>query len=179
MVALARRHRFFTLVAAAAAVLIVVIVGLRSTGPALATSGSDPYVVPLVTDTNPDPDIVETTITAEPASVDLGNGVTASALTFNGLMPGPEFRLKVGDTVIVHFVNNLGHPSGIHWHGIELGNPNDGTPLTQNMVPPGWNLRVQVQGHPSGHLLVSPASPLVDEPGVQGSVWVDHRDRSE
>ena len=103
----------------------------------MATSGSDPYVVPLVTDTNPDPDIVETTITAEPASVDLGNGVTASALTFNGLMPGPEFRLKVGDTVIVHYVNNLGHPSGIHWHGIELSNPNDGTPLTQNMVPPG------------------------------------------
>ena len=137
MVALAQRHRYFTRAAAAAAALVVVVVGLRWTGPAMATSGSDPYVVPLVTDTNPDPDIVETTITAEPASVDLGNGVTASALTFNGLMPGPEFRLKVGDTVIVHYVNNLGHPSGIHWHGIELSNPNDGTPLTQNMVPPG------------------------------------------
>ena len=106
----------------------------RVSGPAIATSGGDPYVVPLVIDTNPDPDIVETTIMAQPASADLGNGITASALTFNGSIPGPEFRLKVGDTVIVHYVNNLGHPSAIHWHGIELSNPNDGTPLTQDMV---------------------------------------------
>ena len=59
----------------------------------------------------------------------------SSVLTFNGSVPGPEFRLKVGDTVIVHFVNNIAHPTGIHWHGIELANASDGTPLTQNMVP--------------------------------------------
>src|SRR4029077_19691583 len=51
--------------------------------------------------------------------------------------PGPIFRLKVGDTVIVHFENNIGHNTGIHWHGIELENAADGTPLTQNQVPPG------------------------------------------
>ncbi|HEX6131263.1 MAG TPA: multicopper oxidase domain-containing protein, partial [Actinomycetota bacterium] len=34
--------------------------------------------------------------------------------------------------------NNLDHEgTGIHWHGIELANPMDGTPLTQNLVPPG------------------------------------------
>ena len=136
MVALARRHRAFTLAAAVLGALVVVAAGMRWTSPALATSGGDPYAVPLVTDVDPDPDVVETTITADPASADLGNGVTASALTFNHSIPGPEFRLKVGDTVIVHFVNNLGHPTGIHWHGIELSNPNDGTPLTQDMVPP-------------------------------------------
>ena len=58
-------------------------------------------------------------------------------LTFNGQVPGPLFRLKVGDTVIVHFENNAGHPTGIHWHGIELANAVDGTPLTQDQVPPG------------------------------------------
>jgi FtsP/CotA-like multicopper oxidase with cupredoxin domain len=58
-------------------------------------------------------------------------------LTFNGTVPGPEIRLKVGDTVIVHFENHIGHPTGIHWHGIELNNASDGTPLTQNQVPPG------------------------------------------
>ena len=52
--------------------------------------------------------------------MDIGNGVMASVLTFNGTIPGPEFRLKVGDTVIVHFSNNIGHATGIHWHGIEL-----------------------------------------------------------
>ena len=42
----------------------------------------------------------------------------------------------MGDTVIVHFENHLDHPTGIHWHGIELDNASDGTPLTQNQVPP-------------------------------------------
>ena len=66
----------------------------------LATSGGSAYQVPVVVDTNPDPNIVETTITAEPATVDIGRvgGLQANALTFNGSIPGPTFRLKVGDT---------------------------------------------------------------------------------
>jgi FtsP/CotA-like multicopper oxidase with cupredoxin domain len=115
--------------------LLFMLADSRSEPPAFAVAGGDPYIVPFVVDTNPDPDIVETTITAEPAGVDIGGGVIASVLTFNGSVPGPEFRLKVGDTVIVHFVNNIAHPTGIHWHGIELANASDGTPLTQNMVP--------------------------------------------
>src|SRR6185312_8195110 len=65
-----------------------------------------------------------------------------------GTIPGPEFRLKVGDQVIVHFVNNLNptkvdpkdteaNVSGIHWHGIELNNQSDGTEVTQAAVAPG------------------------------------------
>ncbi|HEX6132019.1 MAG TPA: multicopper oxidase domain-containing protein, partial [Actinomycetota bacterium] len=104
---------------------------------ASATSGGSPYDVPVVTDTNPDPDVVETTIVADEATVDVGNGVMANGLTFNGTIPGPEFRLEVGQTVVVHFQNDAAHATGIHWHGIELANASDGTPLTQNMVPPG------------------------------------------
>ena len=70
----------------------------RANEPAQATSGGSPYVVPLVVDTNPDPNIVETTIVADEATVDIGGGVMAHALTFNGTIPGPEFRLNVGDT---------------------------------------------------------------------------------
>ena len=116
--------------------VLVALINIRTEPPALAVSGGDPYIVLPVVDTNPDPNIVETTLTAEPAAVDVGNGVIASVLTFNGSVPGPEFRLKVGDTAIVHFVNNIAHPTGVHWHGIELANASDGTPLTQNMVPP-------------------------------------------
>jgi FtsP/CotA-like multicopper oxidase with cupredoxin domain len=105
--------------------------------PALAVSDGSPYTVPLVDDVNPDPDIVETTIVAQAAGVDIGTGADVSVLTFNGTIPGPEFRLKVGDTVIVHFRNEIAHATGIHWHGIELANASDGTPLTQNMVAPG------------------------------------------
>jgi FtsP/CotA-like multicopper oxidase with cupredoxin domain len=102
-----------------------------------ATSSGDPYSVPLVTDTNPAPNIVETTLTAEEATVDVGNGVQARAQTFNGQIPGPTFVLNVGDTVIVRYHNHLSRVSGIHWHGIEVSNEMDGTPFTQDQVPPG------------------------------------------
>src|SRR4051812_237318 len=104
-----------------------------------ATSGGDPYSTASVTDTNPDPNIVETTIVADETTVDLGNGVTAHAQTYNGTIPGPTFHLKVGDEVIVHFENNLATPTAIHWHGVELSNGMDGTPFVQNQVAPSSN----------------------------------------
>ena len=138
MVAFVRRRKgSITLAAATITALVIAFIGMRSTAPALATSGLSPYATSLATDANPDPDIFETTISAESHTVDIGNGVMANVLTYNGTVPGPEIRLKVGDTVIVHFQNNIAHPTAIHWHGIELSNANDGTPLTQNMVPPG------------------------------------------
>jgi FtsP/CotA-like multicopper oxidase with cupredoxin domain len=102
-----------------------------------ATSGGDPYGTPAVADVNPAANIVETTLTAEAAKVDIGNGVEAQVQTFNGQVPAPTFELEVGDTAIVHFRNQLKHPTGIHWHGIELANSVDGTPFTQDMVAPG------------------------------------------
>jgi FtsP/CotA-like multicopper oxidase with cupredoxin domain len=131
-----------------------------SLAPGRATSGGDPYSVPAVQDTNPDPNIVETTLIAEKANVDIGNGVTAHAETFNGSIPGPTFHLKVGDTVIVHYENHLDGKSGIHWHGVELANEMDGTPFTQNQVPPGgtflYKFTVSRPGmfwyHPHHHL---------------------------
>lgn len=128
-------RRFAVLAIALALAAVISLIVTLSSGR--ATSGGDPYDVPAVTDTNPDPNVVETTITADEATVDIGNGVTAHAQTFNGTIPGPTFRLKVGDTVIVHYQNHLSHPSAIHWHGIELSNEMDGTPFTQNQVAPG------------------------------------------
>jgi FtsP/CotA-like multicopper oxidase with cupredoxin domain len=132
------RRQAFRLSAAFIAALLVVPAGVVGLPAVQATTGGSPYTIPLVTDTNGDPNIVETTITAdETPGVDIGGGVTANVYTFNGAIPGPEFRLTVGQRVIVHFQNQLSEPTGIHWHGIELANPSDGTPLTQNQVPAG------------------------------------------
>jgi FtsP/CotA-like multicopper oxidase with cupredoxin domain len=146
-------------VAAAFVAVLLAFVAVRLTRLVWATSGGDPYSVPAVVDTNPDPNIVETTIVADEATVDIGNGVMARVQTYNGQVPAPEFKLKVGDTVIVHFENHLDRPTGIHWHGIELANASDGTPLTQNQVPPGgtflYKFRVSRPGifwyHPHHH----------------------------
>ena len=91
----------------------------------------DAYVVPDPIDTDPTATVLETEIVADLTSVDIG-GTMANAETYNGAIPGPTFRLNVGDTVIVRLVNNLPYPTGIHWHGIELQNSADGTPVTQD-----------------------------------------------
>src|SRR4051794_20547569 len=132
-----RRRAVFTAAIAAVLAIAATAFDIRSSGRASAAYAGNPYAAVQVVDTNPDPDIVETTITALPAAIDIGGGVLASMLTFNGTVPGPQFRLKVGDTVIVHFQNHIAHATGIHWHGIELDNASDGTPLTQNQVAPG------------------------------------------
>ncbi|HMB75950.1 MAG TPA: multicopper oxidase domain-containing protein [Kiloniellaceae bacterium] len=97
-----------------------------------------PKAAPLAVDVNPDPKIFETTIVAQPAVLDLtGSGKLVKVESYNGSVPGPEIRVKVGDRVIVHFENHLNEPSSIHWHGIELNNASDGTAVTQDPVMPG------------------------------------------
>ena len=127
---------------------------------AQATSGGSPYEVPQVIDINPDSNIVETYLVADEATVNIAApgspAVMANGMAFKSCsdkllshctqpgIPGPEFRLKVGDRVIVHFVNNLeksgldpeANVSGVHWHGIELNNASDGTEVTQPAVNP-------------------------------------------
>ncbi|HET7463270.1 MAG TPA: multicopper oxidase domain-containing protein [Longimicrobium sp.] len=102
------------------------------------TTGIGPYVVPAPIDTDPTANVVETTFVAAHTMVDIGGGVMAHAETLNGAIPGPTLRLNVGDTVIVRLINELDHPTGIHWHGIELANSADGTEVTQEAVIPAF-----------------------------------------
>jgi FtsP/CotA-like multicopper oxidase with cupredoxin domain len=100
------------------------------------TTGIGPYVVPNAIDTSPAAAVFETTITAALTAVDIGGGLTTKAETYNGAIPGPTLRLNVGDTVIVRLLNELPYETGIHWHGIELANSADGTPVTQDGAVP-------------------------------------------
>lgn len=94
--------------------------------------------VPPAVDRDPHPRIFETRLEARPAEVDLdGDGSPESVYAFNGQVPGPRIRVRVGDVVVVHFKNSLPEPSSIHWHGVEVNNHSDGTEVTQNEVPPG------------------------------------------
>jgi FtsP/CotA-like multicopper oxidase with cupredoxin domain len=103
------------------------------------TTGLGPYQVTYL-DRDPATATLEATIVAsKPAlPVDLGGGLVASVETFNGGIPGPVLRLNVGDTVVIRLINLLDHPTGIHWHGIELSNSADGTEVTQDGVLPAF-----------------------------------------
>ena len=68
-------------------------------------------------------------LTAQTAQVDLGGGQFSSALTYNGLFPGPTFRARRNDTVSVQLQNGLADPTTIHWHGMVVPHLADGHPL--------------------------------------------------
>ena len=67
-----------------------------------------------------------------------GDYAASDLWLYNGETPGPEIRVKQGETVRVRFVNNLPEPTSVHWHGIRIENSMDGVAgLTQDAVPPG------------------------------------------
>lgn len=57
--------------------------------------------------------------------------------SYNGTVPGPVIEAQAGDVVEVHLLNRLAEPTTIHWHGIRLPAPMDGTESTQHPVEPG------------------------------------------
>lgn len=78
------------------------------------------------------------TLTAETATVDLGNGQKVNAYSYNGTLPGPELRVQQGDMVQVTLINHLPESTTIHWHGMSVPNAEDGVAgLTQDAVKPG------------------------------------------
>ena len=84
--------------------------------------------LPEAADTNPDPKIVEITLEARIASLELEPGVRTDAWTYNGGLPGPLIRARKGDRLIVHFTNKLPQPTTVHWHGVQVPIEMDGVP---------------------------------------------------
>jgi FtsP/CotA-like multicopper oxidase with cupredoxin domain len=79
-------------------------------------------------DLNPDPRVLEINLTAEVAQVEISPGRRVEAWTYNGGIPGPLIRLKVGDRLIVHFTNRLPSSTTVHWHGLRVPIQMDGVP---------------------------------------------------
>lgn len=75
---------------------------------------------------------------AAPASVPLFDGSALSVWAYNGQVPGPILRVRLGEEVEVHLKNDLPEPTTIHWHGVRVPNAMDGVPgVTQDPIPPG------------------------------------------
>lgn len=77
-------------------------------------------------------------ITAAPAIVTFGDGRRLDTWAYEGQVPGPTLRVRLGDTVRVRFTNRLPQPTTIHWHGVRVPNAMDGVPnVTQPAIQPG------------------------------------------
>src|SRR4029078_6393076 len=77
-------------------------------------------------------------LVAKLAEVEVSPGLKAKAWTYDGGLPGPLIRAKVGNRVIVHFTNELREPTTVHWHGVRVPIEMDGVPnISQPEVKTG------------------------------------------
>lgn len=77
-------------------------------------------------------------ISAAEAEIPLIDGKPLRVWAYNGQVPGPEVRVRLGETVRVKFTNRLPLPSTIHWHGVRVPNDMDGLPTqSRPAIKPG------------------------------------------
>jgi FtsP/CotA-like multicopper oxidase with cupredoxin domain len=77
-------------------------------------------------------------LTVEEVDWEVEPGKIVRAKTYNGMVPGPEIRVDVGDRVKLIVTNNLQESTSVHWHGVRVPNLMDGVdPYTQAPIVPG------------------------------------------
>jgi manganese oxidase len=65
-------------------------------------------------------------------------GKLVDAWAYNGVVPGPQIRVKEGERVRIRLKNELAESTSIHFHGLEVPNDQDGVPyITQPPIKPG------------------------------------------
>lgn len=129
-------------------------------------------------------------LTAAPTEVPQLDGRSLSVWAYDGRVPGPILRVRLGETLEVRLTNRLPQPTTIHWHGVRVPNAMDGVPgVTQDPIPPGASFTYrftpkdagtfwfhphvrgseQVERGLYGVLIVDDAEPL---PYSRDEVWV-------
>lgn len=82
--------------------------------------------------------VVELDMVAAPSEVEVFDGHKTKVWSYNGTVPGPEIRLKLGETLKINFTNKLPQETTIHFHGVRVPNAMDGVPgVTQDPIKPG------------------------------------------
>jgi FtsP/CotA-like multicopper oxidase with cupredoxin domain len=72
--------------------------------------------------------VKEFELTAAVSPWEVEPGSTVEAWTYNGMVPGPQIRLDVGDRVRLVLHNELPMGTDLHLHGIKLDPSMDGSP---------------------------------------------------
>src|SRR5438132_831745 len=77
-------------------------------------------------------------LVAQETELALVEGSKLRVWAYNGQVPGPTLRVRLGDRLRITFINRLPQPTTIHWHGVRVPNNMDGVPhATQPPVEPG------------------------------------------
>lgn len=119
------------------------------------------------------------TLTAQESMLMLDDNTMKTAWTYNGTVPGPQLRVKQGETIKVVLNNELPEPVTIHWHGLPVPNNMDGIPgITQNAVKPKesftYEFKVDVPGTYWYHSHQNGVNQV--DKGLYGSIVVEPKD---
>jgi FtsP/CotA-like multicopper oxidase with cupredoxin domain len=94
---------------------------------------------------------LEFTLDARPVWWRIFGHQRLSAYAYNGIVPGPQIRVRNGQRVRIKFTNRLPVQTTIHWHGIGVPNSQDGVPgITQKAIPPGGQYTYEFVARPAG-----------------------------
>ena len=79
-----------------------------------------------------------------PVAKRLGDA-TVRMLAYNGSIPGPTLKVPEGSEVVVNVTNDGDLEATVHWHGLRVENPFDGTHQTQAPMPVGGSFTYRIQ----------------------------------
>jgi FtsP/CotA-like multicopper oxidase with cupredoxin domain len=106
---------------------------------------------------------------------DPGTGVWC----YRGTVPGPELRIRQGESVRIAVENSLGEGTTVHWHGIRLQNVMDGVPgLTQAPILPGERFVYEFTPPDAGTFWYHPHADSLQQlgRGLAGPLIVEERE---
>jgi len=104
------------------------------------------------------------------------NGSELLMFGYDGMIPGPTFKVKQGSRITVLFVNNSDKENTIHPHGLRLDNKSDGVPyITQNPVPVGGSYEQTLSFPDAGMYWYHPheREDYAQESGLYGTFLVE------
>lgn len=121
-------------------------------------------------------DVKEFEVVAAPTRLPLVDGREIDVWAYNGQVPGPTLRVRLGDTLRVRFTNRLPQSTTVHWHGVRVPNAMDGVPgVTQPPIEPGESFVYEFEPKDAGTYWFHPhiRSSEQVERGLFGVLIVD------
>ncbi|MFQ6171315.1 multicopper oxidase family protein [Oryzobacter sp. R7] len=117
--------------------------------------------------------VVSATLTARPATLDLG-GRVVQTWAYGDTLPGPVLRARAGDLLRVRVDNALPVETSVHWHGIALRNDMDGVPgMTQDPIAGGARFLHEFTVPDPGTYFYHPHTGVQLDRGLYGALVVE------
>ena len=96
-------------------------------------------------------------LTADEQKWEVEPGKIVDVMAYNGVLPGPQINVDLGDKVRIILNNELDQPTTLHFHGVRVPNAMDGVPgITQDAVMPGESFTYEFEITNSGTHMYHP-----------------------